>query len=254
MDSLLLLLIGFIAALVFGLAIGMAVLFRRGPGRSVQSVHSTIEGMRAIGDLSVFKVYTKEIVTELDHSWGEFGKKYLDWIYSSKKMAMIFEFEIDFRYDLRTREFEIVETTPGAFIIRMPPCFHQISIRNIEFYDEQRSRLLPWLLPDLLNSFLGKGFTEEDRNRLVNAATNHARERATTMIGNLANEVEASAKQTLSAIAKSFGAQTVSFVFQASVQPLSQISMERSLGVLPGAPLPAALAAGLPVTPDTVPR
>jgi hypothetical protein len=30
--------------------------------------------------------------------------------------------------------------------------------------------------------------------------------------------------------------------------------MERSLGVLPGAPLPAALAAGLPVTPDTVPR
>ena len=74
------------------------------------------------------------------------------------------------------------------------------------------------------------------------------------MIGNLANEVEASAKQTLSAIAKSFGAQTVSFVFQTSVQPLSKISMERSLGVLPGAPLPAALAAGLPVTPDTVPR
>ncbi len=254
MDSLLLLLIGFIAALVVGLAIGVAVLFRRGPGQSVQSIHSTIEGMRAIGDLSVFKVYTKEIVTELDHSWGEFGKKYLDWIYSSKKMAMIFEFEIDFRYDLRTREFEIVETTPGAFIIRMPPCFHQISIRNIEFYDEQRSRLLPWLLPDLLNSFLGKGFTEEDRNRLVNAATSHARERATTMIGNLANEVEASAKQTLSAIAKSFGAQSVSFVFQATMQPLSQISMERSLGVLPGAPLPGALAAGVPVTPDSVPR
>lgn len=229
MNSLLLLLLGVVLALLLGLAIAVVVLFRRGSGQSLQTVHSTIEGMRAVGDLSVFKVYTKEIVTELDHSWGEFGKKYMDWIYSSKKMAMIFEFEIDFRYDLRTREFEIVETSPNDYIIRMPPCFHQISIRDIKFYDEQRSRLLPWLLPDLLNGFLGKGFTEEDRNRLVNAATQHARARATAMIDNLSGEVEASAKQTLGAIAKSFGAQNVSFLFKPADASSSQISMEKGL-------------------------
>ena len=243
MDSIILLSLGFLLALLLALVIAVVVLFRRsGKGQSLQTIHSTIEGMRAVGDLSVFKVYTKEIVTELDHSWGDFGKKYLDWIYSSKKMAMIFEFEIDFRYDLRTREFEIVETTPGAFIIRMPPCFHQISIRNIEFYDEQRSRLLPWLLPDLLNGFLGKGFTEEDRNRLVGAATGHARARATAMISNLSGEVEASAKQTLSAIARSFGAQNVSFVFKPTDASSSQISIEQGKALQDlRQPLPASI-------------
>jgi hypothetical protein len=234
MDSLILLAFGFLAALLAGLAIAVAVLFRRSkPKMAVQNIHSTIEGMRAVGDLSVFKVYTKEIVTELDHSWGDFGKKYMDWIYSSKKMAMIFEFEIDFRYDLRTREFEIVETTPGDYIIRMPPCFNEISIRNIEFYDEQRSRLLPWLLPDLLNGFLGKGFTEEDRNRLVLAATNHARSRATAMITNLSSKVEASATQTLTAIGRSFGAQNLSFVFKPADASISHISIDKQMESIP---------------------
>jgi hypothetical protein len=243
MQSLTLLLSGFVTALLIGLVIAVAVLFRRnGKGQSLQSIHSTIEGMRAVGDLSVFKVYTKEIVTELDHSWGDFGRKYLDWIYSSKKMAMIFEFEIDFRYDLRAREFEIVETSAADYIIRMPPCFHQISIRNIEFYDEQRSRLLPWLLPDLMNGFLGKGFTEEDRNRLVSAATEHARARATAMIGKLSGEVEASAKQTLNAIAKSFGAQSVSFVFKPAADSTSQISMQQSLDQLQQIPVIPTMA------------
>lgn len=233
MDSLILLMLGFIFVLLLGLAITVAILFRRSKPKALQSIHSTLEGMRAVGDLSVFKVYTKEIVTELDHSWGDFGKKYMDWIYSSKKMAMIFEFEIDFRYDLRTKEFEIVETTPGDFIIRMPPCFHEISIRNIEFYDEQRSRLLPWLLPDLLNGFLGKGFTEEDRNRLVQAATNHARSRATAMISNLSSKVEASATQTLTAIGRSFGAQNLSFVFRPAEAAISQISMDKQMEAFP---------------------
>lgn len=237
MDSLLLLAIGFFAALLAGLSIAVTVLFRRGRSKvAVQNIHSTLEGMRAVGDLSVFKVYTKEIVTELDHSWGDFGKKYMDWIYSSKKMAMIFEFEIDFRYDLRTREFEIVETTPGDYIIRMPPCFNEISIRNIEFYDEQRSRLLPWLLPDLLNGFLGKGFTEEDRNRLVAAATNHARSRASAMITNLSSKVEASAKQTLTAIGRSFGAQNLSFVFKPADASISHISIDNQMQNIPAVP------------------
>jgi len=215
MESLTLLVVGFIAAVLAALSIAVFVLFRRTRKiTSTTSIHSTIEGMRAVGDLSVFKVYTKEIVTELDHSWGDFGRKYLDWIYSSKKMAMIFEFEIDFRYDMRTRDFEIIETGPGAYILRMPPCFHEINIRNIEFYDEQRSKLLPWLLPDLLNSFLGVGFTEEDRNKLVLAARNHAKERANAMIAKLSSEVEASAKQTLHAIGRSFGAQRLEFVFK----------------------------------------
>lgn len=226
MESISLLVMGFMTAFLVALGIAVFFLFRRTrKTTSSTSIHSAIEGMRAVGDLSVFKVYTKEIVTELDHSWGDFGKKYLDWIYSSKKMAMIFEFEIEFRYDLRTRDFEIIETGPGAYILRMPPCFHEINIRNIEFYDEQRSKFLPWLLPDLLNSFLGVGFTEEHRNKLVSAASNHAKERANAMIDKLSSEVEASAKQTLHAIGRSFGAQSLTFVFKPAGESNSHVSV-----------------------------
>jgi len=230
MGSISLLVTGFLAAFVVALSIAVFILFRRTrKSGSSTTVHSTIEGMRAVGDLSVFKVYTKEIVTELDHSWGDFGKKYLDWIYSSKKMAMIFEFEIEFSYDLRTRDFEIIETGPGAYILRMPPCFHEINIRNIEFYDEQRSRLLPWLLPDLLNSFLGAGFTEEDRNKLVAAASNHAKQRANAMIDKLSSEVEASAKQTLDAIGRSFGARSLTFVFKPVGEGKAHVSIDEQV-------------------------
>lgn len=58
-----------ITALVVGmLAGGAAVLFWRRAGRHagrLTSVHSSIQQLKAIGQLSVFKVLTKEIVTEI---------------------------------------------------------------------------------------------------------------------------------------------------------------------------------------------
>jgi Fe-S cluster assembly iron-binding protein IscA len=80
--------------------------------RSTDS-HISLEGMRAVGELSVFKAITKEIVTETDYSFGEFGRKYLRWAFSQKKLAMIFEFQIDFRYDLRSSQFVIQNDARG---------------------------------------------------------------------------------------------------------------------------------------------
>lgn len=176
-------------------------------------VHSSIEQMKAIGQLSVFKVVTREIVTECDHSWGEFGAKYLSWILTKRKMAMIFEFEIDFRYDLRHVGFRINALGDDRYFIEMPPCQHQAFIRNIQFYDEQRGRLMPWLVPDLLNGFFSSGFSEDEKNRLVAAARDHAESQARQLIDNLQSEVHQSAKNTLEAIAKGFGAHQVSFEF-----------------------------------------
>ena len=202
-----------IVILVAALAVTLLALFRSRRARRGISIHSTIQHMRSIGHLSVFKVYTKEIVTQTDHTWGEFGAKFLSWAISGKKMAMIFEFEIDFRYDLRRPDFRIEESAAGGFTIAMPPCFHEVHIRNISFYDEQRSRFLPWLLPDLVSGFLGGGFTETDKNRLVAAARSHAEKQAAELIGNLQSEVQNSAKATLQSISKAFGAEDVSFEF-----------------------------------------
>ena len=95
-------------AVLCGLGLGWLIAKRYGNRpANVTHAHTSLEGMRAVGELSVFKVVTKEIVTETDYSFGEFGRKYLRWAFSQKKLAMIFEFQIDFRYDLRSAQFSI---------------------------------------------------------------------------------------------------------------------------------------------------
>ena len=218
------LLIGFFCGLALMLAVTILRRIRNRKSTSAKiSTHSSIQELRTIGELSVFKVLTKEIVTEIDHSWGDIGKKYLSWILSGKKMAMIFMFEIDFRYDLRSPEFQIVEVEDG-FILRMPPCLRETCIRDIHFYDEQKSKLIPWLLPDLINTVFGSGFTEEDRNRLKDAALNAAQVQSEGFIASLNSEIEQSARQTLSSLAYAFGAKHVRFEFP---HPTQQVVSEK---------------------------
>lgn len=200
--------------LAFGLLWWLRV--RGQPRRHEVMVHGSLEQLRAVGDLQVYKVLTREIVTSTDHSWGEWGAKYLSWILTKKKMAMIFEFEIAFSYDLEDSRLSIKDLGNGHFQVQLPPCQHQAYIRNIQFYDEQAGKLLPWLLPDLLNGFLTAGFDEADKNRLIAAARGHAEAQAAKLIDNLQSEVHRSAKRTLEALAKAFGARHVSFVFDTS--------------------------------------
>jgi hypothetical protein len=213
------LLLALLLMLAGGLVVWLVMRGRGGSSAREQTIYSTIQQLRSIGQLSVFKAVTKEIVTETDHSWGSFGKKYLSWVLSNKKMAMIFEFEIDFRYDLRRAEFQIVETGEAAYQLTLPPCMYEVHIRDIHFYDEQGSKFMPWLVPDLLNSFLGVGFSEEDKNNLVRSAKSHAEKEARKLIDSLQNEVQSSARAVLQSIGKAFGAQSMDFEFMREAQP-----------------------------------
>jgi hypothetical protein len=206
-------------AVGLGGGVWLARRFRRGVPAAEITIYSTIQQLRSIGQLSVFKAVTKEIVTETDHSWGSFGKKYLSWVLSQKKMAMIFEFEIDFRYDLRRPEFAITSTAPAAYQLVLPPCSYEVHIRDIRFYDEQGAKFMPWLVPDLLNGFLGAGFSEEDKNNLVRSAKSHAEKEARKLIDSLQNEVQASARAVLASIGKAFGAESLDFEFLRDEQP-----------------------------------
>lgn len=176
------------------------------------NIHSSIQDMKAIGELSVFKVITKEIVTESDHLLGNFGKKYMRWLLSNRKIAMIFEFTIDFRYNLRSDDFRIVNEGEHH-VFYMPPCLNEISIRNVMFYDEQRSKLLPGLLPDIINEIFDSGFNEEDKNRFVKAAREEAEAQAKKLILDIGSEVRQSAMQTLKSLARAFDITNVRFVF-----------------------------------------
>ena len=217
---------GIVVAVVLGLVFFVWLKRKKsGPAKETR-IFSSIERLRAIGHLSVYKVMTKEIVTETDHSWGEIGARYLSWVLSNKKMAMIFEFVIDFRYNLQSPQFEISETGPSSYAISMPPCDYEVHIRDIRFYDEQGAKLFPWLLPDLLNGFLGNGFSEEDKNKLVNAAKNHAEKQALELINNIQSEVQKSAKSTLESISRAFGATNVEFKFNS--KPATEVEVEVS--------------------------
>lgn len=218
MDTLLTLL-ALIVALLIGLGLGWWV---RKPKAAVpvqQTIHSSIEDLRAIGELSVFKAITKEIVTETGHTFGDFGRRYLSWAFSKKKLAMIFEFDIDFRYDLRSPEFVIdVQTLQPSGVkqasMTLPPCRCVVNIRDIHFYDEKKSAALPWLLPSLIGEVFGSGFDETDKNKLIAAARAHAQSEAQALITKLRPEVERSARSTLVALAQSFGVKEVRIAFR----------------------------------------
>jgi hypothetical protein len=144
-------------------------------------------------------------------------------------MAMVFEFEIEFRYNLRSSAFQIEQRGPRSYHIKMPPCHHEVYIRNITVYDEQKARVMPWLLPDLLNGFFSGSFNEADKNKLISAARQHAEERAKQQIAKLEGDLHKSAESTLRSIARALGADNLTFEFQTDAQPAMVVEMANRL-------------------------
>ncbi len=204
-------------ALVVGAGVGAFAVWRgrgkRAPAAPAITVHSSIEELRNIGELSVFKAMTKEIVTARDHWAGSFGQRYLEWLFTSKKMAMIFAFDIDFRFDLRDPAFHINKTASG-FRLELPPLRYDINIRDITFYDEQKTKMMPWLVPDLINAAFGAGFDESDRNKLKNEARAQAEKLASNLVQRLKPEVHSSARETLLLLARGFTDDPVEIAFE----------------------------------------
>lgn len=209
------LLIGLLLGIAVAAFVALKLRKRNGDSTDVQ-VFSTVEEMRSIGELSVFKLLTKEIVTARDHSFGEVGKRYFEWVVSSRKMAMIISFDIDFRYDLRSKDFKVETQDDGRIHVTMPPCLYETHIKDVHFYDEQNSKLMPWLLPDLINGVFGAGFNEDTKNRLIAEAKREASSKAGELVDQLRSEVQRSARQTVELLAKGFGVEASDIDFSDS--------------------------------------
>lgn len=207
----------FIYGALSGLVIAGVFWYLRRSRRNSDSpnfdAHSFIMELRSIGELRVYKVLTKEIVTAKDHWLGETGKKYFEWLTSTKKMVMIFEFDIGFAYDLTHPDFTIEETGPAQYLVKMPRCNHDITIRNITFYDEQTSRFLPWLLPEFVGKIFGEGFNEDDRNHLLQEARHQVNAIASKLVSKLQSEVQASARNNIEALSRGFSVEQIQIDF-----------------------------------------
>ncbi len=213
------LLTGFVGGLVASLAAVVAWrLARRGRARGarppVLQVQSFITSMRAVGDLSVFRVMTKEVITASEHWLGEFGRKYLHWLLSSQRITLIIEFDVDFRYDLTDPAFAIERTGERDFRITLPPCRHEVLIRDLRIHSEDKPEILPWLMPDLLGRFFTGGFSVEAKNKLIAETRIQAGRLAGDLVRKADAEARASARRTLTMVAQGLGAGHVELEFR----------------------------------------
>lgn len=168
--------------------------------------------IQAVGELVAMKVISQQIVRQSDHLWGNVGQKYFAWVVSQRKMIMIFDLLIEFRYDLRSRAFRIDHHPGGATRIAMPVCKTQVSFNDITVCDEQGGALMPWLLPGLIANIPG-GFSPDERNRFKDAARAQALAHAKAQLEVLRPEIEQSATHILTAIAKGFGVPEVTVTY-----------------------------------------
>jgi hypothetical protein len=224
------LVIGLAVGFVLGILawLGLRSLVKRPPPKADTDVRSNLDSLRAVGELVVLKVYTQQIVTRTDHLFGDWGEKWLAWLVSSKKTAMIFDFVVDFRYDLKSPVFSSEVCGKDRVRFRMPPCFYEIQMKDIRIYDERAAALVPLLLPEWIGQIFGGKFSEKEKNALIRAARQEAEGLARDLTQRILGEVQRSAEATLRSIARAMWFADADFVFSesASVQgtvDLSQI-------------------------------
>ena len=164
-----------------------------------------------IGELRIFRAYFKEIVTSVDHVWGEVGKKYFSWFISEKKLAMVFEFEVDFIYDLQSPDLIIKEGMEGISL-SMPKCKYDVKIKDFYFYDEQSTRIK--LFPEILSSLFEGGSSEDKKNELIKMAIKQVEQISKEVAKNLQYEVHNVTKETLNNLFRSINRKISNLSFQ----------------------------------------
>jgi hypothetical protein len=232
---------GFISGVVLvAVSIGVWKFARRGRNKATNKVAETIThesfitSMQAVGELSVFRIMTKEVITASDHWFGEFGRKYLNWLLSSQRITLVIEFDVDFRYDLNSPDFRIVDDGDDTYHVKMPPCRHDVLIRDMRIHSEDKSELLPWLMPEVIGRVFTGGFSVDAKNKLIQETRVQATHLAGDLVKRTTGEAQKSAAQTLSMLAQGLGAAKVDFDFTQTSAFHPEVDSSRIETNLPG--------------------
>ena len=177
----------------------------------------------SIGELRVYRAYMKEIVTSVDHVWGDIGKKYFSWMLSEKKLAMVFEFEVDFVYNLLSKDFKVFDNGKGVSI-NMPRCKYDVKIKDFYFYDEQGTRLK--ILPEFLSSIFDGGVSEDEKNELVKMAIKQVEEISKKVAMDIQSDVDRTTKETINNLLLGFNKRIDSFNFYENNISQDQVNIE----------------------------
>lgn len=189
------------------------------------NIQSSVDTLKSVGELVVLKVFTQQIVTKTEHLLGDWGEKWFAWLVSSKKTAMIFDFVVDFRYDLKSHQFTPRVIGESGVEFHMPPCFYEIQLKDIKIYDERASALVPLLLPEWLGQIFGGKFSEKEKNHLIAAARTEAERLARQLAARMIGEVQRSAEISLRQIARAMGFTEARFHFNEQNLVQGQVDM-----------------------------
>ena len=203
-------LIGVLIGSVIGFVLGFIWYQKKNKTKSNPVKFNVGSYLTRIGELRVYRAYMKEIVTSVDHVWGEIGKKYFSWMLSEKKLAMVFEFEVDFVYNLFSKDFK-VEQNQSGLSVTMPRCKYDVKIKDFYFYDEQGTRLK--ILPEFLSSIFDGGVSEDEKNELVKMAIKQVEEIAKKVAKNIQSDVDKTTRATINNLIMGFNEHIDSFKF-----------------------------------------
>jgi hypothetical protein len=164
----------------------------------VPTVSTSVDFIRQIGELHVLRASVKEIVT------SPVGAA--SWFKTPGKLAIICHFDIKYKYDLRKAGVVAGGRADGTryCMIRLPRHEYEVSTGEIRFYDDQDGT---WL-----------GFTQktppDERTRVLEAARRQAEEQAKAFLGDMEGEIQASARATVTQIARAFGYTDIKVEFE----------------------------------------
>lgn len=226
--------------LLSGLALGATaaglaawiVLYRRARRGTAIDVHSTMTRMRSVGELVVFRMVSQQIVTAENHPAGRF-REWVGWLLSTKKLALVIEYGIEFKYDLRDPGFRVETSEAGVARVVLPPLQFQPYVRDIRFYDERNARWLPFLLGDI-TGVIGPRFGESEKNQMLASARAQAEELALRSVAELHGEVQGSARRTLEGLARGFGIGSVRIEFADAAPIASRAEDDPPVRLEPG--------------------
>lgn len=175
-------------------------------------IKSNFLKFKNIGELSVFKINAREIITCEDDAFKGIFNTIFGWAFTKKQISIVFDFEVDFVYDFQDQKFNIERKSEDDYKIIMPECKFKYSIKDMKIYDEKASKFMPFLLPDSLNQ-IGSRFSAEDKNKLIEAAKKEIEQRCSSFDEELKDKIHISATNTIETMAKNFGAKKIEFEF-----------------------------------------
>ena len=167
-------------------------------GERAPTVATSVDFIRQIGELHVLRASVKEIVT------SEVGEA--SWLKTPGKLAIICHFDIKYKYDLHKARIVAGSRDDGAryCMIRLPRHAFDVSTGEIRFYDDQDGT---WL-----------GFTQktppDEKTRVLDAARRQAERQAQAFLGSMEAEIQASARSTVTQIARAFGYSDIRVEFE----------------------------------------